>query len=155
MKLQLHFKSIIDSPRCKIIVNDIELYNGVVNPAYSFVCDDARDVHLRIEHYDKKNSETIVDPNGTIVRDRSFELERIIVDEYDFEHLIWKSFFQSASGEIYHSCLFFGPNGSFNINFRLPILEWLLETNNEGDDSWREDYEYYNRAMTIVKRIHG
>lgn len=150
MKLQLQFKNIVDDPLCKIIVNNVELYVGVVHPTYSFVYEDKHnDVHLKIVHYDKKNAETIVDSNGKIIRDRSFELEKIIVDDYDFENLIWKSFFQSTNDDVYESCLFFGPNGSFNINFRLPVVEWILENTNE-DDSWREDYEYYKRAMKIL-----
>ena len=153
MNLILVFKNIVDNPKCKIFVNNQELYNGSVKSNYNFdLAAIDKTVDLIIEHYDKNPDDTVVDSDNNIIRDRSFEIEKIIVDGYDFENLIWKSFFESTNGDIYNSCLFFGPNGSFKIQFKIPILKWILENTHEPG-SWEEDYEYYTKAISIIDTV--
>ena len=99
MKLKLKFKSIIDVPKCKILVNDLELYSGPVLPDFEYNCQDTiGPCNLVIEHWDKLPSDTIVQ-DGKIVRDRSFELDKIIIDEYDIEELIWNSAILDAENQ--------------------------------------------------------
>jgi hypothetical protein len=156
MKIQLKFKNIVDTPKCKIFLGDQELYSGVVPPDYDRICELAEgDCQLIVEHFDKLPSDTIVE-NGAIVRDRSFELDKIIIDDYDLEELIWNSEFLAEDGSVYPSCLFFGPNGKFVLNFHNPILYWILKTRHEknnNDPTWEEDYNYYQRACKILAQM--
>ena len=48
MNLKLHFKNIRHNPCCKILVNNLELYNGQVKPNYEFDIDVANKVNLEI-----------------------------------------------------------------------------------------------------------
>lgn len=153
MNLKLNFNNIEDFPQCEISVNNNTLYTGLVKKSYNFDLPDSDEVVLEIKHINKKQTDTVLDTNGNIVKDKSFELEKIIVDGYDFEHLIWKSIFESDNGETYESCLFFGPNGTFKINFTVPILKWILKHNAE-DNNWQEDYEYYKKAIEILESIN-
>jgi hypothetical protein len=156
MKLELKFKNIIDVPKCKILLDNKELYSGVVLPSFTYEhsCIDGQ-CQLLIEHWDKIPSDTIVQ-DGKIVRDRSFELDKIIVDDYDIEELIWASEFLAQDGQRYPSCLFFGPNGKFKLDFYNPVLYWILKTRHEknnNDPNWEEDYNYYQQACKILTQI--
>jgi len=156
MKLELKFKNIIDAPKCKILLGNEELYSGIVLPVfeYNYSCQDGP-CQLVIEHWDKLPSDTIVQ-DEKIVRDRSFELDKIVIDDYDIEELIWTSKFLANDGKIYPSCLFFGPNGKFKLDFYNPVLYWILKTRHEknnDDPNWEEDYNYYQQACKILTQI--
>lgn len=156
MKLQLKFKNIVDSPHCVIRMNEQELYRGVTPADFlnEFV-QPASDCVLVIEHLDKHPSDTIVE-DGKIIRDRSFELDQITIDEYNLEELKWASEFQAEDGAIYTSCLFFGPNGKFVLKFNNPVLRWILKTRHEknnNDPDWEQDYNYYQQACKILQQI--
>lgn len=156
MKLYLEFDHIVDDPMCNIVVNDQQLYSGAVQPIYDFELDVVDgDISLCIEHWDKRPEDTVVE-NGKIVCDRSFELKQIKVDNYDLEELIWQSEFRAADGAVYKSCLFFGPNGCFVLNFTKPVLGWILKTRhtlNNNDPTWEQDYHYYIQACKILTQI--
>ena len=153
MNLKLHFKNIRHNPCCKILVNNLELYSGQVKSYYDFDIDVTNTVSLEIVHFDKKPEDTIVDHDGKIIDDRSFELEKIYAEQHDFKELIWKSNFTDTAGKIYNSCLFFGPNGSFTIEFTIPVLRWILQ-NSEHIKDWEDDYPYYEKAFTILESIN-
>lgn len=156
MKLHLKFQNQVDSPLCAIAINGVELYRGEVGDSYDFDVELVDgDVQLTIEHWGKRPEDTVVD-NGTIVRDRSFELKQITIDNYDLEELVWRSEFQAVDGNVYPSCLFFGPNGSYVLNFYTPVLHWILKTRhetNQSDPHWEEDYNYYTKACKLLTQI--
>lgn len=149
MKIQLQFKNIVDEPRCTIRINNHILFSGIVQLQHVFdVVVPIGACRLTIEHWDKRPEHTVVE-QGVIVRDRSFELERCMLDDYDLQELIWSSRFVAAHGEVYESCLYFGPNGEFQLNFENPPLRWILRIrheNNNNDPHWEEDFEYYQQA---------
>ena len=156
MKLELQFNNIVDAPKCKIYIGSQELYCGIVLPRFEceYTCPDG-DCQLTIQHWDKLPSDTIVQ-DSKIVRDRSFELEKIIIDGYDLEELVWESEFISDDGKIYSSCLFFGPNGKFQLNFHNPVLYCILKTRHEknhNDPTWEQDYNYYQQACKLLTQI--
>ena len=149
MKLQLQFKNIIDEPCCTIRVNDQILFSGITQSEHVFDVNVALGpCQLTIQHWDKLPEHTKVE-HGVIVRDRSFELERCVLDGYDLQELIWDSRFVADNGQVYESCLFFGPNGEFQLNFENPPLRWILHSrhkSNNNDPHWEEDFEYYQQA---------
>lgn len=156
MKLQIELEKIVDNPRCKIRLNGLELYSGDVMERFEFEHDATTGPMLiEIEHWDKKPEDTVVE-SDIIVRDRSFQLKKITVDDIDLEELIWHSEFRANDGKVYPSCLFFGPNGCFVLELELPALRWILKKRHEknnNDPTWDEDYEYYIQACKILKQI--
>lgn len=131
------------------------MYSGEVKPTFSINYDATGPVTLEIEHYGKQPDDTVVE-NGVIVRDRSFELTNINVDGIEFNDLIWQSEFCATDGNVYPSCLFFGPNGKFVINFENPVLKWYLQQQhlkNNNDPLWEEDYNYYIDACKLLTQI--
>lgn len=156
MIIQLEFKNIVDNPTCQIAVNGVTHYDGAVlnSNVFSATSND-EECTLTIKQYGKKPEETIVE-NGVIVRDKSFELAKIIIDGYDLEELIWNSAFTAEDGNVYQSCLYFGPNGEFKLNFEAPVLKWILKTRHEknnNDPTWEEDYNYYTKACQLLAQI--
>lgn len=156
MNLTLKFNNIVDVnglPKIKISVNGELLENCVVSESIDINMIDSDNIRLKIEHYGKDpNTDTIVE-NGTIVKDRSFELDSIIVDGYDLEELKWQSQFVTEQGETLDKCLFFGPNGIWTIDFERPILRWILKTRhelNDNDPTWEEDYNSYVSACKLL-----
>lgn len=155
MQLILNFENIIDAPRCAVRVCDQALYEGSVEPQLIFDLSMVSDRGtLTISHIDKLPQDTLME-NGRIVRDRSFELASIVIDGYDLEELKWNSRFTAVDGAVYESCLFFGPNGDFKIEFELPILKWILKCRHQNDPCqvWEQDYNYYMQACQILQQI--
>jgi hypothetical protein len=146
----------VDCPECTIAIDNYSLFTGVVPEKFDYSLDIPEGAcTLTISHINKKPEDTVVE-NGVIVRDRSFELEKIIIDGYDLEELVWESKFTAVSGEEYKSCLFFGPCGCYTLDFYNPILYWILKIRNEknhNDPYWEEDYNYYQSACKILKQI--
>jgi len=155
MKIQLQFKNIVDEPRCHILINNQVLFAGITQLHHAFdvpVPEGA--CRLTIVHHDKAPEHTIVE-NNVIVRDRSFELERCVIDDYDLQELVWHSKFVADDGAVYKSCLFFGLNGEFRLDFENPALLWILRTRHEqnnNDPCWQEDYESYVRACRLLNK---
>ena len=156
MKLQLTFNNIVDDPQCKILINETLLYEGTAQSNYAFdLAVPEGSCRLTIVHCDKKPEHTIVE-NGTIVRDRSFEIAKCVIDGYDLQELIWLSQFVADSGEVYKSCLFFGPNGQFQLDFENPVLRWILQSRHKRDNNdsqWEQDFEYYQQACKLLQLI--
>jgi hypothetical protein len=154
MKIHLQFKNIVDEPRCRITINNQVLFAGITQPQYTFDVTVPNDAcRLSIVHWDKLPKHTIVE-HGVIVRDRSFELERCVIDGYDLQELVWHSQFVADNGAVYKSCLFFGPNGEFQLDFENPALRWILRTRHEknnNDPHWEQDFEYYQQACNRLK----
>lgn len=156
MNINLNFKNIVDGPMCRIYINDDELYSGPVLSNYTLDAGPADGpTTLTIEHWGKNPEDTVVE-NGVIIRDRSFELDSIIIDQYNLEELKWDSEFNAQDGAVYPSCLFFGPNGQFVLTFETPVLRWMLQTRhrkNNNDPHWEEDYNYYTEACRLLAQI--
>ena len=149
MKIQLQFKNIVDDPRCRILINDQVLFVGITQLQHAFDVEIPEGVcRLTIVHYDKSPEHTIVE-NGVIVRDRSFELERCVIDGYNLQELVWHSELVADDSNVFKSCLFFGPNGECRLDFENPALRWILRTRhkqNNNDPHWEQDFEYYQQA---------
>ena len=156
MNIKLNFSAIVDNPQCRILINNHELYSGVVQTEFCFDTPvDPGEIQLRIVHYDKQPTDTVV-VDGKIVRDRSFTLDQVVIDNYNIEELIWQSRFEATHGDVYQSCLFFGPNGDFILDFEAPVLRWMLSTRhvrNNNDPTWESDYQYYTQACQLLTQI--
>jgi hypothetical protein len=94
--------------------------------------------------------------NGVIIADKNFTLKKVVIDEYDIEELIWTSIFVDVNNNLIPSCLFFGPNGTFTLEFGEPVLKWILKSRqekNNNDPSWEEDYNYFVQACRLVEDL--
>ena len=154
--MKLFFKNINLNPECKICVNNTILYKGAVRPMISLDLSESGPYVLRIYFTNKLPTDTQVDEKGNIIADKNFELDKIIIDDYDLEDLKWLSKYIAEDGNIYESCLFFGPKGHFEIVLSDPILPWILEQKhikNNNDPTWQEDYNYYTEAWKILNQI--
>lgn len=157
MQIRLKFENLKDTPRYKISINDTVYTEDFVKEEYVIdaINDVSHDISLRIEFIDKNPEDTIVE-NGNIVKDKSFELDGISIDGYDFEELIWQSNYYANDGKVYPSCLFFGPSGYFEIKFHQPILHWILESRHKltgNDPDWERDYNYYQESCKLLTLI--
>lgn len=144
------------SPTCDVLINNKILYSGVVKEKIDIQTDILGNIDLSIKFTNKTSSDTKVDINGKIVSDKNFELVQIIIDDYNIEELIWNSQYISDNGDVYKSCLFFGPPGKFTILLENPILPWILRTRHEqngSDPTWEEDYLYYKTACKLLEQI--
>lgn len=157
MNLTLKFKNIQDCnglPNIRIHINDTVVFENTVCPLITIQCHPADNkIKLSIEHHDKDLSKDTVVVDGTIVQDRSCELDAIEVDGYDLEELKWHSAYHCADDTVLDKCLFFGKNGTWHIAFELPVLRWILQARHEinnNDPTWQEDYESYVRACRLL-----
>lgn len=162
MNIILKFKNINDCngvPLLKIGINNQTIYNAAVKQII-ILDHDVQDehIHFTIEHYGKDPSkDTLVDKNNTILQDKNCELETIIIDDYDLEELKWESYYLTCDNERIDQCLFFGKNGTFNLEFLNPVLKWILQTRHNklnNDPDWQEDYESYIRACKLLNKLN-
>ena len=138
------------------MINSQEKYAGPVVDCVTVNSVELGKNNIQIEFTNKLPSDTVINNDGSIVKDKNFELDCIVVDSYSLEELIWQSHYQAAHGDQYSSCLFFGPPGYFEISIENPILPWILKTKHEkydNDPDWETDYNYYITACNILKQI--
>ena len=148
-------------PRIEIVLNEQVIYRGIVEEYITVskflwkasLGGSAETNNVRIYFTNKTDKDTQVNEHKDIVNDLNFTLEKIAIDGVDVEHLIWESNYVTDN-ETIPSCLFFGPKGYFDFNFKLPILKWFLKTNNDKnnkDPHWEQDYELYIRTLAWHK----
>lgn len=156
MNTKIFFKNINQNPECSITVNNETQYYGPVNECTEININYVGPVVLEIAFTNKNPEDTVVNSEGNIIQDKNFELDKILIDGYSFDDLIWDSVYQATNNEVYKSCLFFGPPGKFVIEFDMPFLKWTLKTKhakNNNDPHWEEDYNYYMQAWNILQQI--
>jgi hypothetical protein len=157
MYIQLEFDEINKSPECAVYANNELLYTGKVMNNINVNYETQGPVELAIEFTNKSPRDTLVDSKGIIVEDKNFTLTKITIDYYDLEELVWESKYVANDGNVYPSCLFFGPPGKFIINLENPILPWFVQKTKHkynGDlPNWEEDYRYYHTACNLLKQI--
>ena len=143
-------------PSCRIELNGNDIFFGNVAPQIKIDAPSSQQENiLRIHFENKQGKDTILDENNCILHDLNFELEKLIIDGLDLQHLIWQSRYVSKDSVI-DSCLFFGPKGFWELKFDSPILKWFLRTNqekNNNDPNWEVDYNYYEEACQRLSKI--
>lgn len=87
MEIKLRLKGSMSTgwPTCKIIINDVVHYDGIIenDQTISFAIQ-PRDLNiLQIVHYGKQNSDTIVNEQHQIIADKSLELQGITLDNVE------------------------------------------------------------------------
>ena len=161
MNLSLAFSDIQDCngvPDLEIRVNGSVMYQG---PVISNIRLESEiglgDIQLEIEHRNKDYLRDTLVSGDKIVKDKSCNLESITVDGYDLQELKWLSSFTTDQRQIIDKCLFFGPNGTWRMQFSLPVLPWILQQRHDAlgnDPHWLEDYQYYLRACQILQTLN-
>ena len=161
MKLQFVFENINTGPNNKvpeieIKLNSKSLYLGHVQELIHAE-DLGQDSNLlEIAFLNKQFSDTKCDEHNNIVEDMNFSLQRIVIDNYDLEELIWQGQYVTPNNQTYSACLFFGPVGQFELRFDSPILKWILKSRHEkqqNDPNWEEDYNYYVNACILLNSL--
>lgn len=161
MKLELRFKNISDCngvPLLRVCANHDCIWDG---PVQTVICVEhpvsTGELKLEIEHHGKNSNTDTAVSNGTIVADKSCELESITVDGYDLAELKWQGYYMTEDNERLDHCLFFGKNGSWQLTSELPVLRWMLKTRNQinnNDPYWEEDYENYIQACKLINNLN-
>jgi len=143
-------------PSCRVELNGNDIFFGNVVPQIKIDAPQTqRENILRIHFENKQGNDTILDENNCILHDLNFELEKLIIDGVDLQHLIWQSRYVSKDSVI-DSCLFFGPKGFWELKFDSPVLKWFLRTDqekNNNDPTWEVDYNYYEEACQKLSKI--
>lgn len=160
MNIKLKFKNINECngvPKLAMSLNDIELFKGPVQPEIDIDVEISDSATLKIVHFDKNNNTDVQVQDGVVIADKNCELDDIIIDGYNIEELKWRSVYITEDNEEIKSCLFFGKNGHFEINFEVPVLRWMLKTRHEilnNDPSWEQDYESYTSACRLIHKLN-
>jgi hypothetical protein len=142
-------------PACRIELNGHEIFAGDVQREIIVQAGTEQSNTLRVHFQNKTGADTILDDANNITQDLSFELQKLVIDNVDVEHLIWQSKYVTDDSVI-DSCLFFGPRGFWEFTFDLPILKWFLKMNhtiNNNDPDWEKDYNYYKEAWDKLSKI--
>lgn len=156
MNIKLKFKNINDCnglPKVKVTLDSQVLYDGLVQSEIQVDSVAIDNCSLNIEHYGKNPNTDCIVEDGKIIRDRNFELDTIVIDNYDIEELKWQSVYVTEDGEVLEKCLFFGKNGIYQLKFASPVLKWILATRhqlNNNDPYWLQDYESYVSACNLL-----
>jgi len=98
---------------------------------------------LVITHYNKKDSEQILDHTGRIVKDKHIEIQKIIIDDLAFsiDELREGSFYPVYNPVYYQDCLnlgqplppsicpnlYLGHNGTWKLSFHTPFVEYIIQ----------------------------
>lgn len=156
MQIEIKFDNINQGPRnimpaIRLNLNGQDFYRGTVTDLSMFVPEQDQNL-LRIYFENKTDLDTTVNTNGTIINDLNFTLSSIKIDQVNFGDLLWQGKYVT-NNQIIQPCLFFGPAGYYEITFDHPVLKWQLQQQNQP--GWEKDYEYYERAWKILKKLPG
>ena len=159
MQLTCKFKNIqsnnVGKSPCIIVkVNNNNVYSGPVIPTLSCELELKSNNNITISFVNKLPEDTTVDEYGNVTSDVCFELDDIAVDGESFGDMLWKQGGYTSNNEHVPGCLFFGPAGSYEIEFIIPLLRWKLKTNHElhgNDPDWETDYTFYTTACNILQ----
>jgi len=84
-----------------------------------------------VEMYNKREGDTVLNNDNSIVNDVVLNIDKIIVDDVDLGALLWSAstYYPSDenSPESLDSCVNLGWNGSWELPFSSPTYLWLLE----------------------------
>lgn len=164
-------------PSVKISVNDLILCDEVITQVekeYSFTIKPSKNNILSIEHYNKENSDTVVDQNGNIVKDLSIELISIEIDNikiletvlYNMPFYVkWpdnliKDFENRGESppEYLTNNLYFGFNGTYKFDFSDNIVVeyykqfWFDEIQaHQNQTQLNDGKEIFNRMGETVE----
>ena len=159
MSFEFTFKNINSTnnknPTCRIELNANNIFSGEVQEHIILDADTQDNNVLRIFFENKEGKDTILDNQQQIIQDLNFELEKLIIDGIDLQHLIWQSKYV-AKDTVIDSCLFFGPKGYWELTFDSPILKWFLRTDhnkNNNDPTWETDYNFYEKVCQKLNKI--
>ncbi len=82
---------------------------------------------LIIELYGKNRSNTLVDSQGFIIKDQCVELIDMLVDDVNLpDYYKWRGIYR-FSDQIHPQSLLWGCNGSWQWDFKVPLLAWILD----------------------------
>ena len=141
--IKLRFKEIIGNPEIRITLNTVEFYSGPVKPEIS--------IGIALLDFFISDSEKMLEIHYSPPKEKdSFEIEKIFLNGEDVQNLLWNKSTYLIGSERYDGCTLFKPAGRFCFSFGCPTLSWILSNLNPGDDSWKEDYEYYCFAKRIL-----
>ena len=137
----------ISWPNVKILLNNNTLLDQIVTPNNNKFFIFEKEItslndtnNLIIEHYNKKNEDTIVDNNKDIIRDKAIELITISFDNIDIPKVVlydnkfypdWPiNIIKEHKGnppKFITNNLYFGFNGKYIINFSKNYKAWYFE----------------------------
>ena len=123
------------APKAKVYIDEQLIFDDqIIEPTtVKFASDLTEGKHkLIVELYDKNKYQTIVE-NGQIIKDQLLNIDGIMFDEIDCQHLkhsLSNYFPSNPSNEIpsqLTNCVNLGYNGRWELEFTCPIYIWLLE----------------------------
>lgn len=120
-------------PGAKVYIDDQLIFDKIVvaTEQVDWTGDlDAGDHKIIIEMYNKREGDTVLDNNNSIVNDVVLNIDKIIVDEVDLDTLIWSASTyyptDKNSPDLLNDCVNLGWNGSWELPFSNPTYLWLL-----------------------------
>jgi len=142
-------------PEIRIELNHCVCHSGSIQSRLIIAANIQQENLLRIYLVNKVPSDTEVNEQNEIIGDMNFELANITAENITFDELLWNGRYV-AGNDVYDSCLFFGPQGFYELTFQSPVLKHKLQQKferGELDAHWQEDYNYYTDACEILKKL--
>lgn len=172
VKIQLKGNKSTSWPNCKIVINNAEVFDNVVEDVQllDFFFKEKEHNVLKIIHYGKQNSDTIVDENNKVVADKSLELIGIQINDvnvlkvnlYNFPFYVnWppnklREFLrnQLPVPQFIKQELYFGYNGTYEFTFNGDTQKeyfnqfWLDEC--QSNENQTLDNDLFDRFGKLV-----
>lgn len=129
---------------------------------------------LIITHYNKKDSDQILDSMGTICKDKHVEIKSISIDNIEFtlDELREGHFYPVYNKNYYKQCLeqgnelplslspnlYLGHNGTWKLNFNYPFTEYIINKRKKlqldlKDSIYQSDIEHLKKAKKWFMQI--
>lgn len=173
IKIKLKCHASTENPKYRIIINDVIFFDKQATSDYETIDFDVnlsnKEHLLIIEHYDKRDSDTLVDSNGNITADKAIEVESISIDNYAIPrniifskkfYPIWPEHFETDQ-EFITNNTFLGFNGKYVFDFSVPFAStyysyfWEMEKDanikfQKVDADTKEEYfEAYGLKLKV------
>ena len=120
-------------PRCKVwIGNDVVLQSSEIRDPTKIVwkgnlTEGAQSIRIALFAKDGK-SETILDETGKLIKDQLLHIDSISIDEINLDSMLHTyGKFLAEDGRNIDSIVNIGWNGTWSLDFQVPVYIWLLE----------------------------
>ena len=187
IKIKLKCHSSTEYPKYRVIINDVTFFDKQAISDFEIINFDINltnsEHFLIIEHYNKKDSDTIVDSDGNITADKAIEIEAISIDGFEIPrniifskkfYPIWPEHFETDQ-EFITNNTFLGFNGKYVFDFSVPFAStyysyfWEMEKDanikfQKVDIDTKEEYfeaygvklkidDSFSKTLTDLKKL--
>lgn len=171
IKLEFKVERRLGDPNLRILVDEnLCSFDGPCPDNLEFDVQIVPGEHeIRLQHYGKTYRDHQYNENNEVIVDKHFELLQMYFDDVPLKDILWEGEFfpvydtkyKEQNEDLPYSIkpnLYFGHNGSWQLSFAYPAVDWLIEKQDlvkVKDPDWLTNHEELIQVKEFFKTAKG